>query len=90
MLFISIYTYEPENRDEILKRRVESLFTPEGAKLHGQWSYTAGGRVFSLFELDNALVAAQWSQAWNDLGKFEVYPVVDTDELIKAMAAAQG
>ena len=90
MLFMSIYTYEPGNRDEVLKRRAESLLTPEGAKLIGQWSSTSGGRVFTLFELDNALLAAQWAHAWNDLGKFETYPVVDTDELMKAMAAAKG
>ncbi|WP_319408559.1 DUF3303 family protein [uncultured Desulfosarcina sp.] len=90
MLFMSIFTYEPDKRDEVLKRRAEGLFTPEGAKCVGQWSSTAGGRAFTLFELDNALVAAQWSQVWNDLGKFEVYPVVDTDEMMKAMAAARG
>lgn len=87
MLFISIYTYEPEKRDEVLKRRAEGLFTPEGAKCLGNWSFTAGGRAFTLFELDDPLKAAQWSQVWNDLGKFEVYPVVDTDLLMKAMAA---
>ncbi len=90
MLFMSIFTYEPDKRDEILKRRAEGVFTPEGAKFVGQWSSTAGGRAFTLFELDDPLVAAQWSMVWNDLGKFEVFPVVDTDELMKAMAAAKG
>ena len=90
MLFMSIYTYEPDKRDEVLKRRAESLFTPEEAKCLGQWSSTSGGRVFTLFDLDNGMVAAQWAQVWNDLGKLEVYPVVETDELMKAMAAAQG
>jgi hypothetical protein len=89
MLFMSIYTYEPEKRDEVLKRRAEGLFTPEGAKCLGNWSSTAGGRAFTLFELDDPLKAAQWSQVWNDLGKFEVYPVVDTDLLMKAMAAIE-
>ena len=90
MLFMSIYTYEPENRDEILKRRAESLFTPEGAKLVGQWMAASGGRVFTLYESDNALLSAQWAYAWNDLGKFETFTVVEVDEFMKAMAAAQG
>jgi hypothetical protein len=89
MLFMSIFTYEPDKRDEVLKRRAEGLFTPDGAKCIGNWSSTAGGRAFTLFEVDNPLAAAQWSHVWNDLGKFEVYPVVDTDELMKAMAAAR-
>ena len=89
MQFMSIFTYEPDNRDEVLKRRAEGLFTPEGAKRLGQWSAASGGMVFTLFELDDALTAAKWSHAWNDLGVFETYPVVDTDELMKAMAAMQ-
>jgi hypothetical protein len=86
MLFISIFTYEPDKRDEVIKRRAEGLFTPEGAKCIGQWSSAVGGRAFTLFEVDNPLVLSQWSRVWNDLGKFEVYPVVDAEELMKAMA----
>ena len=86
MLFISIFTYEPDKRDAVLKRRAESLFTPEGAKCLGQWSSTTGGQAFTLFEVDNALIMSQWTYAWNDLGKFEVFPVVDTEELLKSMA----
>ena len=87
MLFISIFTFEPEKRDEAIKRRSEGLFTPEGAKCHGQWSSAAGGRAFTLFEINDNLALAQWSSSFDDLGKFEIYPVVDTDELLKAMAA---
>lgn len=86
MLFVSIYTYEPDKRDEVLKRRAEGLFKPEGATLHGQWSSITGGRTFTIFEVDNPLIAAQWSQVWNDLGRFEIYPVVETEALMKAMA----
>jgi hypothetical protein len=87
MLFISVYTYEPQKRDEVIKRRSEGLFVPEGAKRLGQWSTTGGGRVFTLFEINDNMALAQWAASWNDLGKFETYPVVDTDELIKAITA---
>jgi hypothetical protein len=90
MLFMSVYTYDPGNRDEILKRRAGSLFTPEGAKLVGQWFAASGGRVFTLYETDDGLSAAKWAHAWNDLGKFETFTVVEIDEFMKAMAAAQG
>lgn len=86
MLFMSVYTYEPAQRAEILERRGEGLSIPEGTKLVGQWSYVSGGRTFTLFEADNALTMAQLSHRWNDLGKIEVFPVIDTDELMKAMA----
>jgi hypothetical protein len=87
MLFICIYSYEPEKRDKVIKRRSEGLFIPEGAECLGQWSTTEGGRVFTLFELDDGVKAAQWAASWNDLGKFATYPVVDTEELIKAITA---
>lgn len=86
MLFISIYTYQPAKRDEVLARRTKSLFTPEGAKCLGQWSDAGGGRVVTLFECSDSMVGLQWCHAWNDLGKFEIFPVVDTEELLKAMA----
>jgi hypothetical protein len=86
MLFMSVYTYEPAQREEIVKRREEEgLSTPEGIKLTGQWSYASGGRVFTLFEADDPLVMAQWSNPWNNLGKLETFPVIDTEELIKAL-----
>ena len=87
MLIITILTWEPEKRDEIIKRRTEGLFMPEGAKCLGQWSATEGGRAFTLFEINDNMAAAQWAASWNDLGKFTTYPVVDTEELIKAITA---
>jgi hypothetical protein len=87
MLFISILTWEPEKRDEIIKRRADGLFMPEGAKCLGQWSATEGGRAFTLFEINDNMAAAQWAASWNDLGKFRTYSVVDTEELIKAITA---
>jgi hypothetical protein len=88
MLFMSVYTYEPAQREEIVKRRAEEgLSTPEGIKLIGQWSYASGGRVFTLFEADDPLVMAQWSNPWNNFGNLETFPVIDTEELIKGMTA---
>lgn len=87
MLLMAVFTYEPEKRDAILKRRAEGLFIPDGATLHGQWSSISGGHVFTLFEVNDPLVGVQCFQGWSNLGKFDVFPVMDTDTLMKAMAA---
>jgi len=87
MLFMNVYTYEPAQREEIVKMRTEGFSTPEGIKLIGQWSYVSGGRVFTLFEADDPLVMLQWSSPWNNFGKLETFPVIDTEELIKAITA---
>ena len=52
----------------------------------GQWSSTSGGRVFRLIEMDDPLVAYKGTYAWSDLGKVEVYPVIDTQELLVRLA----
>ena len=87
MLFSLIYTYKPEQRDSIFKRRAEGLFTPEGAKRLGQWSCTSGGRVFTLVEAEDALVVTKMVHAWSDLGEFDVYPVVDTEEALLSLVS---
>ena len=87
MLYMTIFTYEPENRDEVIKRAVtKGTMVPEGAKDLGQWSSTSGGKVFRLVEMDDPLVAYKGSHAWSDLGKIEVFPVLDTQELLKILA----
>jgi len=84
MLFMSIFTYEPEKRDEVIKRRAEKgAMIPEGMKVLGEWSDTSGGRVFRLVEMDDPKVGLAASLAWSDLGKIEIVPVMATEESIQ-------
>ena len=83
MLFMSIFTYEPEKRDEVIKRRAEKgAMIPEGMKVIGEWSDTSGGRVFRLVEMDDPKIGLAASLAWSDLGKIEIVPVMATEESI--------
>ena len=72
MQFISIFTYKPAKRDEVLNKRVEGLFTPEGAKCLGQWSDVSGGRVVTLGEVDDLMVLYSWAHAWTDSVRVKV------------------
>ena len=64
MLYMTIFTYEPDNRDEVIKRAVKKgTMVPEGARTLGQWSSTSGGKVFRLVEMDDPLVAYKGSYA---------------------------
>ena len=87
MLFMTIYTNEPEQRNEILKKRSKGLFVPEGATFHGQWTSISGRQVFTLVEFEDPLVGVQCFQDWTDLGKMKFIPVMETDKLFKALAA---
>ena len=52
MLFMAIFTYEPEKRTEVIKRRAEKGPMVEG-KLIGEWGAVAGGRVYRVVDIDN-------------------------------------
>jgi hypothetical protein len=87
MLFMTVYTYPPENRDEVVRRRLEKgPQLPEGIKSLGEWSYVGSGRVFRLIEASDAAAALAGSFAWSDLGSVETYPVMETDAVMKLVA----
>ena len=86
MLFMTIFTYEPGNRDAVIKRRVEKgAMVPPGSKIVGEWSALTGGRVFRLVEVEDPRSMAGAAAAWADLGKIETIPVMPTEELMKLL-----
>jgi hypothetical protein len=88
MLFMTIYTYEPENREAVIKRRAEKgALIPAGVKTIGEWSSVAGHRVFRLTEVEDAKAFLAAAMAWTDLGKIETYPVMPTEEVMKLVAS---
>lgn len=87
MLFMTIFTYEPQNREAVVKRRTEKgALVPPGVKIVGEWSSIAGGRVFRLVEAEDSRAFLAAAAAWLDLGKIEVLPVMPTEEVIKLLA----
>jgi uncharacterized protein with GYD domain len=89
MLFMTIYTYEPGQRNEIVKRRLErGTVVPEGVKVIGEWSYIGGGRGFMVLEAQDPKVIMATTLAWSDLIKFETLPVMETEEVMKLVKKA--
>lgn len=82
MLFLTILTFEPEKRDEVMKRFAEKGPMP-GGKIIGQWNAIAGGRCFRLVDLDDPKAGFVACHAWNDLGKLEIVPVIESAEILK-------
>jgi hypothetical protein len=88
MLYMAIYTYDPQERDEVIARRGEKgAIIPEGMKVIGEWSDMGGGRVFRLFEVADAKVAFAASYAWSDLGEIEIIPVMETEEVMRLISS---
>jgi hypothetical protein len=85
MLFMTIVTYEPGVRDQVLKRLADEGPMPAGIKIVGEWSSATGGRVFRLAETDDVMALRKACYAWNDLLKIDIYPVVDLEEVKKML-----
>jgi hypothetical protein len=83
MLFMTIGSYEPGVRDQVVKRRIENGPMTQGVKTIGEWTHIGGGRVFRLVESDDLMALQTACFAWSDLCKFEIVPVMDTEELMK-------
>lgn len=87
MLVMTVFTWEPENRDEVIKRRAEKgSMAPKGMKIIGEWADVSGGRVFRLSEVDDTKAAMLGTLAWDDLGFVDSTPVMETEEVMKMIA----
>ena len=86
MLFMIIFEYEPENRDTIFNKFIEKgAMLPEGVKEVGMWSSIGGGRVFSVYETNDAAALAKYGHEWNDLGIGELVPLMETRDYVELL-----
>lgn len=89
MLFMNIFTWEPEQRNEIIKRRMQGQALPEGVKVMGEWVEVGGGRVFRLIDVPDAKLGLALALPWTDIGKLQMIPVMDAGEAAKSAAQGQ-
>ena len=85
MLFIAVFTYDPQDRDRVVERGLEKAENPRGVKVKGEWFDISGHRVFRLFEADDAAHIAALFYDWTDLGVAELIPVVETEFALKLL-----
>ncbi|HDS46412.1 MAG TPA: DUF3303 domain-containing protein [Methanomicrobia archaeon] len=82
MLFMDIWTWEPEKRDEMGKRWSEWK-CPEGMTVHGAWLDLSGNRYFVLYEVEDPQVLQAANNSWTDVAKVESVPVMDAENVLK-------
>lgn len=87
MYFMSIYTFDAENRNAAVARFKETGGAPPaGIKLLARWHDVGGLRGFTICEADDAVALGTWSYRWTDLMKIEVFPVVNDEQLVKVLS----
>jgi hypothetical protein len=84
MLYMSIFTFSPEKRDTVMKRRAEKGAISRGNIL-AEWITIGGGRIFGVVEVDNPSLMLQAVQAWSDLGQTDLIPIMTLEDAIKAI-----
>ena len=83
MLFMTVFTYEPALRNEVIRRRAQKgTLAPKNMKVLGEWSYAGAGRVFRLVEVDDLAAMVEGAAAWTDLGKLDVFPVLEVEKVL--------
>lgn len=86
MLFVTILTWEPDKRNEIIKRRSEQgAMRAEGIKLIGEWVDVGGGRDVIVYEADDTRAMLTTALAWDDIMKFETFVAMDAEEVMGAI-----
>jgi hypothetical protein len=85
MLFMAIFTYAPEDRDQVIRRRLDSLGKEVGVEVKGEWFDISGHRVFRLFETEDEAHLAASIYNWTDLGVAEIFPVMETQKALKLL-----
>jgi hypothetical protein len=64
--------------------RREGRMLPEGVTYHASWVEPDGARCFQLMEADRADMLDPWIARWADLARFEVIPVLGSQQFWEA------
>lgn len=89
MLFMVIERFKNCDAKEVYRRfREKGRMMPEGLKYVDSWVEVNFDRCFQLMECDDPRLFQEWILQWQDLGDFEVIPVVpskETSEVVTKM-----
>lgn len=89
MLFICQWTLNPEDRNEAIKRFLETGGKPpEGVALLGRWFIAGQSAGFAVLESDSPVALQQFALEWNDLLHMEISPALTDEQAGPLMAAA--
>ena len=89
MLFMTVYTYAPAQRNEIIRRRLEQgALVPTGMKMLGEWSTMGSGRVFRLIDVEDPTAIMEATMPWTDVGELEIYPVLEVEKALPHLGAS--
>jgi len=81
---IAIFSFDPHKFDEVVERRKQEQATNcRKTNILGEWCDSKNCRMFRLIQDgDHEEILAAY-RMWADLGTLEIFPVTDTNDLIR-------
>jgi hypothetical protein len=87
MKYMTVWSIAPENIKASIKRFKEADPKPgSGVKLLNRWHEVGTGKGYALFEVDDYVELSRFLFAWADLVDQKVVPVVEDEEIAKALS----
>ncbi|MBE9166791.1 DUF3303 family protein [Pleurocapsales cyanobacterium LEGE 06147] len=87
MLFMVVERFSKDKTKEIYRRfKEKGRMMPEGLKYLDSWVSANFEQCFQLMECDDPLLFQEWILQWQDLGEFEIVPVVPSKETAEVVA----
>jgi hypothetical protein len=81
MLFMVIETFKPGALKNIYERfHAKGRMMPDGLNYVNSWITEDLGTCYQLMETDDSKLFNEWIANWNDLGDFQVIPVMTSPE----------
>ena len=88
MLFMIVFEYSPENRQETVARFMDTgAPPPDGVVMIGRWHDAAMGRGYTLADAPDAQSVAMWCHRWADLITMEIVPVIHDEQMTKVLSS---
>jgi len=86
MLFVKIVHIDPDKKAECIKLRTEGGIPDAKVKIIGEWSSIDNSRVVLVLEADDAKEILKLMYPFQHLTRDELFPVIETEEILKLMA----
>ncbi len=87
MLFMVIERFKNCDAKAVYRRfKEKGRMMPEGLKYVESWVEVNFDRCFQLMECDDPRLLQEWILQWQDLGEFEIIPVVPSKETAEVVS----
>ena len=85
MKYMKEWTIPPENFKAVIERFKENAEPFEGIKRLGRWHISGTNRGYELLETDDLVALSKYNLYWSDLSDQKIVPVIDDEEVVKAL-----